>query len=97
MFPLHRDRLKALWHIMTWVIDQRAHRIGHEFLTQIRTEERFERFYVLKCGVEPLVIECGSENGRHSIVNFGHETIGFCRDDRTGLERFPISRFPLFP
>jgi hypothetical protein len=37
MFPLHRDRLKALWHIMAWVIDQCTHRVGHEFLTRIRT------------------------------------------------------------
>jgi hypothetical protein len=47
---------------------------------------------MLEGGIEPLVIECGGENDRHSIVNFGHETIGFCRDDRTGFERFPISR-----
>ena len=59
-FSLHRDRLKALWHIMEWVIDQRTHRAGHEFFTRIRAEESFERFYVLKCGVEPLAIEWGA-------------------------------------
>jgi hypothetical protein len=54
MFSLYRDPLKALWHIMAWVIDQRTHRVGHE-------------------------------------------VIGLCRDDRTGFERFPITRCPLFP
>jgi len=97
MFPLHRDRLEALWHIMAWVIDQRTHRVGHEIFTQIRTEESFERIYVLECGIKPLVIGCGGENDRHATVNFGHEVIGLCGDDRTGFEWFTGSRFPLFP
>ncbi len=36
-FSILLDRLKALWHIMAWVIDQGTHRVGLEFLAQIRT------------------------------------------------------------
>jgi hypothetical protein len=44
MFSLYRDPLKALWHIMAWVIDQRTHRVGHEVIGLCRDDRTgFER------------------------------------------------------
>ena len=82
---------------MARVIDKGAHRVGHEFLTRIRTEERLEGFDLLEGGIEPLVIRHGSENDRHPIVDRGHEVIRLCRDDRTGLKRLPFGERPVFP
>jgi hypothetical protein len=97
MIFLGCERLKALWHIITWVIDPCTHRVGHEFFAGIWTEESFERFDVLKSGIEPLIIGRGGENDRHAIVNGVHEFVRLRRDDRTGFEWLPFSRRPVFP
>src|SRR5579875_1510053 len=94
--PLH-DRRKNLRRVIPGIVHQFRDRPGLHQLRRVGREPVGKHLFVAQLRIQPVLVSTRSQDGRHAIMNCGHQFVRLGSDDRAALDLLSVGAFPEIP